>query len=278
MAIITFWNNNTGKIGQTHSAIAIATHMAIEHNYKILLISTKYNDEVSMQAFGFKKTELALGSILGNKAKMDLESGINAISKLALSNRLTPEVMPNYTRVIFKQRLEILSGPTGVEYEKTYASCKSIINVAKRYYDLVFVDLNNGLEDETTREILNISDIVINNIEQKPSELENVKKIKNGKIIPSNKLLILMNKYDRDSKYNLKNSTRYLNEKKEILSIPYNNLFAEAVQEGTVPELFLNPRIRKLEGTEDRNAFFISEIKRASNAIVYKMKELQMRA
>lgn len=277
MAVITFWNNNTGKIGQTHSAIAIATYMAIEHNHKILLLSTRHNDEVSMQAFGFKKNDKALGSILGNKVKMDLESGINAISKLALSNRLTPEVMPNYTRVIFKQRLEVLSGPTGMDYEKVYSSCKNIVNVAKRYYDIVFVDLNNGLEEEMTREILNISNIIIANIEQKPSELEEIKRLKESNLLSSEKSLLLMNKYDRDSKYSIKNSTRYLNEKSDILSVPYNNIFAEAVQEGTVPELFLNPRIRKLEGTEDKNAFFISELKRASDAIIYKLRELQMK-
>lgn len=277
MAIITFWNNNTGKIGQTHSAIAIATYMAIEHNYKILLISTRYNDQVSMQSYGFKKNAQVLNSITGNKASMDLESGIEAMSKLALSNRLTPEVIPNYTRMIFKQRLEVLSGPTGENYDRTYSACKNIINVAKRYYDIIFVDLNNGLNDEPTRDIFNMSNIIVANIEQKPSEFEEIQKLKEGNMLSSKNSLILINKYDRQSKYTIKNITRFLGEKKEILSVPYNNLFAEAVQEGIVPELFLNPKIRKLEGTEDRDAFFISEIKRTTNAIIYKMQELQMR-
>ena len=55
MVIVTYWNNNTGKIGQTHSAMAIAMHMAIEHNYRTLLMSTRYNDQVTMEAFGFNK-------------------------------------------------------------------------------------------------------------------------------------------------------------------------------------------------------------------------------
>ena len=37
MAIVTFWSECKKEIGQTSTAIAVATQMAIEHNYKILL-------------------------------------------------------------------------------------------------------------------------------------------------------------------------------------------------------------------------------------------------
>ncbi len=41
MAIITFWSNTEKETGQTMSIAAVAASMAIEHNYKILLISTR---------------------------------------------------------------------------------------------------------------------------------------------------------------------------------------------------------------------------------------------
>lgn len=41
MAIITFWSESKKGTGQTMSAVAVATSMAIEHNYRILLISTR---------------------------------------------------------------------------------------------------------------------------------------------------------------------------------------------------------------------------------------------
>ena len=166
MVIVTFWNNNTGKIGQTHSATAIATHMAIEHNYKILLMSTRYNDQVTMQGFGFKQMmEKTVNLVTNNKATMDLESGIEGMAKLANANRLQPDMVPNYTRMILKKRLEILAGPTDkaeerIDYESLYSSCKSIMNVAKKYYDIVFVDLNNSFDNPTTREILKLSNII----------------------------------------------------------------------------------------------------------------------
>ena len=41
MAIITFYSNSKKETAQTMSIAAVATSMAIEHNYKILLISTR---------------------------------------------------------------------------------------------------------------------------------------------------------------------------------------------------------------------------------------------
>lgn len=283
MTIITFWNDNTGKIGQTHSAIAVATHMAIEHNYKILLMSTRYNDQVSMQAFGFNQTAKAIKLFTNNKNSMDLESGIEGMAKLALANRLTPEVVPNYTRMVFKNRLEIISGPKEkldetINYDRIYSATKNILNVARKYYDIIFVDLNNGFGEAPTREILEMSNIIIINLEQKMSEIDKLLQLREQEnIFNPRKMLTLINRYDRESKYNSKNITRYLNEKKEVLTVPYNNIFAEAVQEGTTAEFFLNPRIRKLEDLEDKTAFFISEVKRVGDAIEYRRQELQMR-
>lgn len=283
MSVITFWNNNTGKIGQTHSAMAIANYMAVEHNYKILLISTRYNDDVTNQAYGLNMQAETVKSLVNNKNTMDMESGIEGLAKLALSKRLTPEMIPNYTRMILRNRLEIIAGPIkkenddqDIDYERIYGSCKSIINIARQYYDIVFVDLNNGKEDPVTEEIIKKSNVVIANIEQKQTELDKMAELRKN-FLPEAGTLILMNRYDRESKYSYKNATRFLNEKKDLLAVPYCTLYAEAVQDGRLAEFFLNPKLRKMQDTTDKNAFFMSELKRDCDAIIYKMQELQMR-
>ena len=91
------------------------------------------------------------------------------------------------------------------------------------------------------------------------------------------RILTLINNYDRKSKYSTKNISREIGEKKEILSIPYCNIYSEAIQEGTVPEFFLGTRVKRLDGFEDRTSFFIREVDRAVKAIIYKLQELQMR-
>lgn len=281
MAIVTFWNNNTGKIGQTHSALAMASYMGVEHNYKILLMSTKYNDRVSVDAFGANERAKTLKILTNDKNSIDLESGIEGMSKLAAASRLAPEMVPNYTKIVYKNRLEVVAGPkrkAELDYEKVYRSCKDILNVAKRYYDIVFLDLNNRIETDITKDILKMSDVIILNIEQKPSEFEKIMELReNQELFPTKKVITLINRYDRKSKYSSKNISRELGEKKEILTVPYCNLFSEAVEEGETAKFFLNTRIKKLDGLDDRTSFFINELKRDTDRLIYKMQELQMR-
>ena len=96
-----------------------------------------------------------------------------------------------------------------------------------------------------------------------------------NQLIKSKKALILIGRYDKYSKYNAKNISRYLGEKNQVLTIPYNTLFFEAAEEAGVPDLFL--RFRKNLDPEDRNAFFIEEVKRAAENIVYRLQDLQMK-
>ena len=59
------------------------------------------------------------------------------------------------------------------------------------------------------------------------------------------------------------------------MTVPYNTLFMEASEEAGVPDLFL--KFRKMTDTEDVNGFFITEVKRASENIIYRLQDLQMK-
>lgn len=93
-------------------------------------------------------------------------------------------------------------------------------------------------------------------------------------ILKSNKTLLLIGRYDKYSKYTIKNITRYMGEKNKVGTIPYNTLFFEACEEAKVPDLFL--RLKKIN-EEDRNAFFMGEVKRISENIIYRLQDLSMR-
>ena len=62
--------------------------------------------------------------------------------------------------------------------------------------------------------------------------------------------MLLLGRYDTFSKYNIKNVTRYLKEKKPILAIPYNTLYFESCSEGKVVDFML--RFKNLDES-DRN-------------------------
>ena len=92
----------------------------------------------------------------------------------------------------------------------------------------------------------------------------------------SSKVLLLVARYDKFSKYTVKNITRnYLQEKIEICTLPYNTLYFEAAEEAKVTDLFYN--MKRIKDDDDRNYFFIQEVKRLSDRIVYRLQDLQMR-
>lgn len=274
MSIVTFWNNGREQSGKTLSMAAISTYMAIQHNYKILVIATGYKDETLKNCFWQeKKVKRNLG-MFGPNTNTALEDGISGLAKIMKSNKLSPENITNYTKIIFKDRLEVLQSFRGekAEYEELKKIYPEIINLANNYYDLVFVDLDNEIEQGISDIILSNSNLVIANISQRLSSINKfIEARKNEPILNSKKTLLLIGRYDKFSKYTVKNITRYMKEKNKVLTIPYNTLFFEASEEAKVPELFFN--IKSLENDE-RNGIFVEELKRASENIIYRLQDL----
>lgn len=285
MSVITFVNNIEEETGKTMSLVAIATHMAIDYNNRILIISTtNKEDKINSCYFEDKQVKKVRLGIFGeNKSTLETESGIEGIAKMARSNKLTPEMITNYTKVVFKDRLEILLGATKKEKKDDEDEEKEIaeeyidiVSVASMYYDQVFVDLDENLSEEIRQKIINRSDLVVVNTSQNYKSLQKIKENKDSnELLKLPKSLILVGRYDKFSKYNSKNISRYLGEKNQVLTIPYNTLYFEATNEAGVPDLFL--RLRKTTSSDDRNMIFIEEVKRAAQNIMYRLQELQAR-
>lgn len=279
MSVITFWNNSKrGNIGQTASMIATATSMAIEHNYKVLVISTQLNDFDLEKAYG--KYESGTMKFLGIK-ESKFDSGIEGVMKLASSGKLTPELINNYTKIVLKgNRLEVLSGKKENEDDETekfdFNKYPEIIKIANRYYDMVFVDLDRGLQNDMIKKVLEVSNIIIWNMEQKFEIVEEIINFqKEDKLLSKNNVLYLFNKYEKNSKYNVKNIVRNSSMKKKIFTIPYDIMFGDTIQDGTIDQWFLNPKIRRAT-IEEEHGFFISEINKLTEGIIYKLQELHM--
>ena len=277
MSVVTFWNDGREQTGKTLSIAAISTYMAIEHNYRILIISTGYRDDTLNQCFWKEKKVKRNFGLFGPNTNEILEEGIVGLAKVVKSNKLSPENITNYTKIIFKDRLEVLQGFRGKtsdydELEKTYPD---IINLANSYYDLVFIDLDNEMNPSIREMILANSDLIVANISQRLTSIDRFMETReNTPILNSKKTLLLIGKYDKFSKYSIKNITRYMGEKNKVSTIPYNTLFFEACEEAKVPDLFL--KIRNVDD-EDINGFFLSEVKRTSENIMYRLQDLAMK-
>lgn len=283
MSIVTFLNNDREQTGKTLASVAVATKMAIERNLKILLISTAYKDETMKNCYW--KDVVVQKKILGMKnTGIGVNNGIEGLAKLIASNKIQPSIITDYTKVIFKGRLEVLNGYIGTsekteeqnryDYEKTSECYGDLVRLANQYYDIVLVDLDNDLSETVKKDILSSSNLNIFVTTQKLSSLDKYNNLKNtNKEIIGPKYIPVIAKYDKNSKYNKKNIMRYLEEKKDINLIPYNILFFEAAEEADVVELFL--KLRNIKDTNDDNYIFMEEVLKLVDLIIKRLQELQ---
>lgn len=271
MSVVTFWSNGKEQTGKTLAIAAIATHMAIEHNYKILVISTGINDDTLDNCFWQPKKAKKNRGLFGPNTNLSMEEGIEGLTKIIRSNKISPESITNYTKIVFKDRLEVLQCFKGDKsrYEDIRQVYPDIINLANKYYDLIFIDLDKQLENDISQSILENSNIIIANLSQRLKSINDFIELrKTQQILNSNKTLLLIGRYDKFSKYTVKNISRYMNERNNVMTIPYNTLFFEACEEAGVPDLFL--RLRRTS-EDDRNGFFWAEVRRAAENIIYRL-------
>lgn len=283
MSIIVFWNEDREQSGVTMSAVAVATKMAMERNLKVLLISTAYKDFTIRNCFWKENTILEK---ITKSQNLAVENGILGLARLIASNKIEPQIITDYTHVIFKNTLEILEGYAGVKdktpeenlknYREITKIYPTLLATANEYYDMVFVDLNREVEPEIQNEILKISNLNIYVAAQKLLSLDYYMELKEkNPILNGPKNIIAIGKYTHKSKYNKNNLQKYLKEKNEISVIPFNILLFEAAEETGVIDLFF--RLSKIKDTADHNYIFMNELKNFSNKIIERLKELQIR-
>lgn len=264
------------KFGVTSSSVAYATQLAIQHNIKVLLISTSANDSLIKDSFWQEKKKKSF-SFLGVNRELET-GGIVGLDRIIRSNKMTPEIITDYAKIVLTNRLEILLGiesDSVEQYDQVKQKYAQIINMAGKYYDMVVVDLDKRIGNKTEMEILRTSDVVVALVSQRAKQIEKVKKmIKEGIVLNEQNTLMVIGKYMENTKYNAKNISRNLLKTKDIINtIPYNNLFFESTQEGTVIDLFLTfMRIKE----KDSNYNFVQELKNLNEVIKEKYELLQM--
>lgn len=274
MAIITFRSDEQKETGQSLSVAAIAAQMAIEHNYKILIVSTSFKEQTLEGCFWEMEKNTNQ-----NQNNLSVDSGIEGLIRVLSSNKTSSEIVKNYSKTILRDRLDMLLAPTTDDYNQYLQICSQypeILRTADRYYDLIFVDLSRRMRKIEKETIINISDVVVVNLIQRLKTINEFIELKEtNDFFKRRNVMVLMGRYDEESKYNAKNITRYMKEKKLILTVPYNTLYFEACSEGKVIDFLL--KFKSIDET-DKNNVFIKEVNRVNENIIYKLQELQMKS
>lgn len=286
MSIITFWNDSREQSGRTLTSVAVATRMAIERNSKVLLVSTSFGDTTMKRCF-FGESETAT-TIFANGKNTNLinDNGIEGLYKLVTSNKLTPDIITDYTKVVFKGRLEVIAGFSEErikslennmeELKKIESSYTDLIKTANQYYDMVIVDLDKRISPKVQEEILNISQVNVYVLTQRLESINRYERLKeDNKELMKTKCVPVIGKYMNYYKYNSKNIARYLKEKRELDLMPFNLLYMAAAEEAGVADLFL--KLKNIKDKTDENYIFMQCTLNLTNNIVKKMQDMQMR-
>lgn len=286
MSIITFWNDSREQSGKTLTSAAVATNMAIERNSKILLISTSFNDPTLKNCF-WGNENMKSASLFNTKtSNIAVENGVEGLFKLVTSNKLTPSIITDYTKVVFKDRLEIINGYTFVrdksmeenmiQFSKIQECYIELIKTANKYYDVVIVDLDKMLSAHVKDSILKLSDVNIYVLSQKLESINTYRELKqSSEYFVGDRYIPVIGKYDNRYKYNSKNIARYLEERKELNLLPLNLLYMAASEEVGVADLLL--KLKNVKDKTDENYIFMECIQNLTNSIFKKLQEMKMR-
>lgn len=257
------------KHGQSMTLAAVATTLAINYNYKILMINTKHNDKSLEYAFEPKNNL----NTLFTKGKMDLETGLSGVAKAIMSNKTSPEIITNYTKIIFKN-LELLTdmNVTNEDFDRYISYLKEIIKLANKYYDVVLVDLEGSLESTNIKQILEFSNVNVIGLVQNINKIDNfIEQKAENTLLREDNILVTIGKYDDKSKYNVKNVSKYIKQKR-VYKIPYNTIFSMDAPEGKVADYLI--KFRRINSTHV-NAQFINSIYEFTEDIVKTIREQQ---
>lgn len=273
MSIITFITEDMKETGQTISISAIATAMAIEHNYRILLFSTEFIDKTLENCFWNINNRRK--GLFTNANVMDVSNGLEGLVRTFASNRASGEVIKSYTKPVLRDRLDILQAPKTTDF-KEYANISGyfsqIIEVANQAYDIILVDLSKKVPKVNKEKVLAISDLVIVNLSQNMSSINNFLRLKaNNEFYRKKNVLLMMGRYNPNSKYSNKNVARYLKEKNIPMVVPYNILFADECSEGRIVDYFL--KVQRLEGYDNKDTYFVKQLRSTTESLEYKMQE-----
>ena len=278
MAIISFWSGHRKQSGQTLSMLAIATQMSIQHNMRCLVVDATYDDDTIERAFWSTKGKKSIAQTL-NQGKIDMASGAEGLVSAVASNKTTPDIVANYTKVVFKNRLDILLGlKTKImeDHEKSLMLYKDLLNAANKYYDLVFVDLSKSLQRDTTRALLESSNIIMYAMPQNMKLIEEYMIArKSQSILQKGNVLPLLTDSDEASKYNVNNVTKYIGEKRKICYVPHSFQFMEAASEAGIANFFLKTRLSST--TNDPNSLFVKAVDETCEKIISKLQEMQLK-
>ncbi|CAH0121170.1 hypothetical protein PAE9249_03696 [Paenibacillus sp. CECT 9249] len=234
---IAFWSPACGQTGTSTNLAAAAAVIGLDYYMKTLVAYTKPGSALEPSLVR-KPDELA--------APAFDNTGLDALKRLARSNRLTANIVKDYTRPILKDRLDFLPGPTDFNEQEDKAGAGELVQhifaCAGQFYDTVLVEVGSGTSDELTNAILEASDVIVVNLNQNAALLDRwLGRGGSFDTLRGKTCVYLLGRYDRQSRYKAGNIARKYH-CKTLFTVPYSAGLMDACNDHAVIEFFMRNR------------------------------------
>lgn len=265
MARIVFWSLDQSMTGNTYTAIAVSTLMAISHKTSNLLTQGNFNSKTVESAFT-PYNNLKDSGVFDNSSL-----GVNALIRLLTSNKLTSDAIQNYAKPVLKDRLDVLYGMTSKDYDAYTELVNNLPYLTKKaaeMYDAVFIDLPKTLNEKYVKDTLVDADVIVCTVNQDVIKIDEFfSKVNDIEELKDKQKIFVISDYESKSKFNISNIKIKYKVKEPIYVLPHNYVYSDAVNSGLVVDFFyrnINADIK------DYNGYFITQ----TNEIVEKIFEI----
>ncbi len=258
--LVSFWSSHHGQTGASTNLIVLSLAIALSEKAKVL---------VSHSQYGETQLERALVSDIDTYMEDTLcNYGLEPVVRLTKNGLLSIENLSDYTIPLLKNNgYDLLAGVRkkidGKQEKTVYEnSLLKALEIANKKYDYVFVDIASGFMNELSKKLIEISDLVVININQNKYVLDSLKNSDLTKEI-AEKSIYCIGRYDNTIKSNLKNISRKY-KLKNTICVPYSPQLIDVINRGEVLELFGR---NILENKKTKSNFF-SEVLESAETIV----------
>ena len=231
-ALVAFWSAWHGR-GNTSNCIASSMQFSMLNDIESAITHTQYTRS-SMEQI-----------LLTGKEDDDIlkfsDFGLDSLERALRTGRLEPKNFNNYSVNIIPKKLEFLPGSkkTNVKlFESSIGkTILDIVDFARVSKKATFIDVGSTTNDPVTQRILEIADIIFVTVDQSKMVLNDFF-TNQMEFLEDKNVILLIGRYDIESKYLIKIIKKEFKYKGEIIGIPYLTEYSDALNSKSTKKFF----------------------------------------
>lgn len=200
---------------------------------------------------------------------VSVNMGVDALLRLLQNRKLQPNMIRDYTLPLLKDRLDLLPGsskPDDRFIDMATPWMESLLSMAKRMYDLVFVDGGSGNSSEWTNSLLRLADVLVVCLPQNRLAVHRFFRMDELQaMLATKKHVLVFGKYDRYSSLTHKNLLRPYGRRLQTCSVSYNTRWLDDGQNGqAISYMYRNRQVQR----EHENYLFMRDVRALAQALI----------